>query len=161
MSLFYRVLYTPQHREDWARGKRTSHHHGVPGEWQVNWVKTHSTSEDDYPLVLACGTYTASARSAFLELVPRLGVVTTWPVEYLKPVSELDGLCAFSSATGLRDWYNPNPYPPVFIEFEGEYVCPAPDGDQAVVARFISETRTWTSMAAFCADLRIPLKTDI
>lgn len=156
MSLFYRALYSREHLVDWNNGLRNSFHHRTPDEWHATWSSSMSTTCADYPLVLPCGVYTPSARSAFLEIASKRGVSGVWPPAELKRASELDGLCAFASPRGLIRWFTPTAFPSVFIEFEGSYVCRAPDGADAVVARFLREVRRWPDLHSMKTDLGAP-----
>ena len=116
------------------------------------WESTHSSCLDDYPLTTSIGTYTPGARLHFLKTVERLQSVSGWDESDVKLSSELAGLCSFDSAAALAEWFIPTPFRSEVIEFQGEYVCQAPDGEGAVVARFIRLQREWQDFASFRTD---------
>jgi hypothetical protein len=117
----------------------------------AKWLATRSQAESDYELVTLSGTYTREALRQFLEIAAFRGAVVGWSEEEIERSSELDGLCAFDTPEGVCDWYTLTAFPEIVVEFEGEFVCSAPDDDSAVVARFLRETGHWDSLKDFRA----------
>lgn len=118
----------------------------------MKWRETGSTNPNDYPLACQLAVFSEQARDAFLRLPPegREGSILT--EKERQRVSELAGICAWETPEAAwKCGADPNaPYPSLFVEFEGEFICPDP-GHQGVIARVIRPTAGPMSAAAFKA----------
>jgi hypothetical protein len=145
MPDFYRVLYSTDHFRSYRRRKLTSHHHHeIPPVWQDRWYVREERVFADADRRNVNGTYSEDALRAFLEIAPRRPTPADWTPEEITLVSELEGLCAFTSAQAASIWGQRGPFALMdrnrYVEFEGTYVCNAPDGErggEAVQASFI------------------------
>jgi hypothetical protein len=126
--------------ERWRSGQFTSFHHIVPWKWMEIWEQNHSNNPDDYPLTTTEGVFNKNAVDAFIRLAPTHYSTDIWPDEELEQVSELAGVCAFITPQAAYEYghnsLTGNYDAELYVEFEGEELCPAPE-DQGVVARVI------------------------
>ena len=135
MPIYYRVLYSQAHVSEWYSGKWTSYHHANSRDWVSAW-QNQKREPEDFPLAASDGVYTPEARAHFLARAPKLGI-GIWPEEDLRAASQLAGVCAFDDPAAAVAWNSVATIPALFVEFEGEYLCAAPDDPAAVVARVI------------------------
>ena len=128
----------------WRNRIFQSYHHQPSGEWLGIWRATKSTNPEDYPLTCRDGVYTMQARAVFLSyIIDHESEI--WPDDILKQVGELQGVCAFISPQealtygreSLVGKYDLDKY----VEFEGEYLCEAPEY-QSIIARVIIPEET-------------------
>ena len=137
-SIYYRLLHSPEHIQDWKGAHFHSYHNAVPGEWRIAYSDHGLRAPEAFSLDLFTGRYTVSARDAFLELAPKYEHVPIWTRADLKRVSQLDGVCAFSDLASLHHYAQGTPYGGMLIvEFEGLYVSKIPesDGGSGVLAK--------------------------
>lgn len=129
---------TPEIVDRWVRKDYSSTHQLIPSNWIIEWNSTGSTDPARYPLACREGVFAERAREAFLELAPKLSKDERFSDNECVRVGELAGVCAFETAAAAYSYgADPKaPYPGLFVEFDGEYVCPAPE-NLGVVARVI------------------------
>lgn len=151
-ELFFRVLLPPpfaDHIRRWREKRYTSFHRMVPEEWTKIWRNRRSTDAGDYTLDCRLGTFTAAARSTFLEAVKIHGDPDRFPEDVRVRASELAGVCAFGTPEAAAAWARDcvDPRGARLVDFVGRYVCDAPE-DNGVVAEVI-EVRASGTLEAF------------
>ncbi len=121
MSVFYRVLNSPDAYDRWCKGRYVSYH-TTPNEWIATREKTGSPDPADYPLCCREGVYTAQARERFLSSVG--GASSAGLPDGFAPheVWEVDGVYAYRSAQDALDHARGTPWgeEALIVEFEGE-----------------------------------------
>jgi hypothetical protein len=129
---YYRWLYQKSHVKRWDAQLFTSSHHQPPGAWIDEWNRTHSPDPISYPLKTGGYVYTMKARDAFLACAPGYGPNDLWAPADREEAGELEGVCAFETPSALWSWaQEPSEGDDAaddFVEFEGTYVCPCPEG---------------------------------
>jgi hypothetical protein len=144
MPTYYRTLISVDHLIRWRTKQFNSFHHQPPSDWYRVWRRAHSTKAEDYPLICSDGVYTEQARATFLSYIPE-HESQVWPGEILKCSGELLGVCAFESPSEALKYGRESVFGVLnrdrYVEFDGEYLCRAPE-DKGVVARVISVSDT-------------------
>jgi hypothetical protein len=157
-QIYFRAIFSHGQMQRWLAKQYNSYYHEVPPMWSGTWREKHSLNPADYDLSyriddIVRAVYTKKALDAFLRLAPTHSDTDLWPFDQLREVSELDGLCAFDnphdafkhgngSFTGKYGYDR-------YVEFMGEYVCPAPEGN-GVVARVVEATMDPVDAVTFC-----------
>ena len=126
--IYYRLLHSKEHFDNWQTKHFNSYHYLVPGEWSDVYYKKHLRAPSDFPLMLNSGLHTEGARNAFLELAGQYEPGVNWDEKHLRRVSQLDGVCAFGGRACLDKYASGERYGGMMVvEFEGEFVSKIPE----------------------------------
>ena len=143
VEIFYRLLHSQAHLDDWVAGRFNSYHYSVPGEWIEAYYKKRLRHPKDFSLIVHSGQHTAAARDHFLRIAERYPPASIWSDADRKKVSELDGVCAFRDMASIHHYAQGTPYGGMdVVKFEGEFVGDIPESQGGLTGVLVRPIRT-------------------
>jgi hypothetical protein len=142
-EIFYRLLHSQAHFDDWNAARYNSYHYSVPGKWIDTYYKKGLRDPKDFPLCLYSGEHTAAARDNFLQIAGKYAPAALWSEADLKKVSELDGVCAFRDMASIHLYAQGTPYGGMeVVEFEGIFVSHIPESNAGLTGVLVKPLKT-------------------
>lgn len=147
LDIFYRSLHSRDHLAAWANSRYNSFHDYVPHEWQNEFYIKGTRDAGAYPLVTSLGKFTKRGVENFIRLAPKYESYSQWERTDTLLACELDGVCAFRSATSVLKYLFGISYPDILIvQFEGIYIGDIPEsvgGMTGVQVKPINTLNLW------------------